>query len=81
MSIVEITIHSKIVVVNKEVKRNICCFSKKYIKFSITMTLKTERSTKYPACKGGQKSVLHKNTQKRKASDRNFESIGQTPFS
>ena len=44
------------------------------------MTLKTERSTKYPACKGGQKSTLHKNTQKRKASDRNFESIGQTPF-
>ena len=45
------------------------------------MTLKTERSTKYPACKGGQKSTLHKNMQKRKASDRNFESIGQTPFS
>ena len=45
------------------------------------MMLKTERSTKYPACKGGQKSALHKNAQKRKASDRNLESIGQTPFS
>ena len=45
------------------------------------MTSKTERSTKYPACKEGQKSDLHKNMQKRKVSDRNFESIGQTPFS
>ena len=45
------------------------------------MTSKTKRSMKYPACKEGQKSALHKNTQKRKASDRNFESIGQTPFS